>query len=97
MAARDFRRGSRLGLGTQGVDAMLSQYLADRPGHAAATEQKIDGWLGQMLGPCTWSAHEHFGSRCQKPVPWTKVDMGGGRSEGASARTLYAVKAGDRR
>src|SRR5690625_29926 len=92
MAAQHVRRQDRLSLAARGVEEMLFGYLKKRPGQDEHTENMIDRWLGQMLGPCRWSERDHFDYVCQKPVPWTKVDMGGGRSKGSSARTLYVVR-----
>lgn len=92
MAAQRVKRQERLALASQGLELMLSGYLTERADHEARTEAMIDRWLGQMLGPCSWSERDHFGHVCQKPVPWTKLDMGGGRSQGSSARSLHLVK-----
>lgn len=94
MAAQHVRRQERLSLAAQGLEVMLSSYLSKRPKQEEHTELMIDRWLGQMLGPCRWSERDHFGHPCQKPVPWTKVDMGGGRSQGSSARSLHLMKRG---
>lgn len=88
-AAQRVKRQDRLALASRGIKDMLAVYLADRQDQA---EPMIDDWLGQMLGPCSWGTRDHFGHSCQKPVPWTKVDMGGGRSQGPSARSLHIVE-----
>lgn len=47
---------------------------------ASVVEERIDKWLAEMFGPCTFSEYEHFGQTCSKPVAWTPADIGAGRS-----------------
>lgn len=49
-------------------------------GDRRSLESEIDEWLDGMVGPCRWKKADHLGRTCQKPVPWSKEDMGGGRS-----------------
>lgn len=78
-AALHVRRRDRLATAARGLDALLDDYLAETTVDES-TERLIDRWLENMVGPCTWSTHDHHGYVCQKPVPWTKADVGGGRS-----------------
>jgi hypothetical protein len=75
--ADEFRRGDRLALAAQGLDALISAYLLGSDKAARLVEKEISELLEPMHAVCRWPTRDHAaGGKCRKPAPWNKVGMG---------------------